>query len=89
MQQSRKQLPLGHRHMNMNFIFRPLLYKGRINSRDELGKTFIVRLVMRHECKDGYTGSSSGRIMRLVPVFMLETRNQTSYKIFAQVHPDE
>ena len=29
------------------------------------------------------TGSSSGRIMRLVPV--LETHNQTNYKMFAQV----
>ena len=44
---------------------------------------------MRHEYKDGYTGSSSGRIMSLVPVFMLETLNQTSYKMFAQVRPDE
>ena len=28
-------------------------------------------------------GSSSGRIMRLVPVFILETHNQTNYKVFA------
>ena len=29
--------------------------------------------------------SSSERIMRLVPVLILETRNQTNYKEFAQV----
>ena len=29
--------------------------------------------------------SSSERIMRLVPVLILETRNQTNYKVFAQV----
>ena len=33
-------------------------------------------------------GSSSGRIMRLAPVFILETYNQTNYKTFAQVRPD-
>ena len=33
-------------------------------------------------------GSLSGRIMRLVPVFILETQNQTNYKMFAQVRPD-
>ena len=33
-------------------------------------------------------GSLSGRIMRLVPVFILETQNQTNYKMFAQVGPD-
>ena len=30
--------------------------------------------------------SSSERIMRLVPVLILETRNQTNYKVFAQVN---
>ena len=33
-------------------------------------------------------GSSSGRIKRLAPVFILETNNQTNYKMFAQVRPD-
>ena len=33
-------------------------------------------------------GSPSGRIMPLVPVFKLETHNQTNYKILAQVRPD-
>ena len=33
-------------------------------------------------------GSLSGRIMRLAPVFILETQNQTNYKMFAQVLPD-
>ena len=32
-------------------------------------------------------GSSSRRIMRFVPVFILETHNQTKYKMFAQVRP--
>ena len=50
---------------------------------DELGQTFVVRLVM---CLDELSfeirlerltmkGSSSGRIMRLVPVFIPETHN--------------
>ena len=34
------------------------------------------------------TGSSSGRIMHLVPVFILETHNQTNYKMFPRVRPD-
>ena len=29
-------------------------------------------------------GSSSGRIIRLVPVFILETHNQTNYKCLAK-----
>ena len=33
-------------------------------------------------------GSSSGRILRLVPFLILETHNQTNYKKFAQVRPD-
>ena len=33
-------------------------------------------------------GSSSGRIMRLAPVLILETHNQTNYKMFGQVGPD-
>jgi len=32
-------------------------------------------------------GSLSGHIMRLVPVFILETHNQTNNKMFAQVRP--
>ena len=32
-------------------------------------------------------GSLFGRIKRLVPVFTLETHNQTNYKVFAQVRP--
>ena len=34
-------------------------------------------------------GSSSGRIMRLVPVFILEMHNQMNYRMFAQVRPDK
>ena len=33
-------------------------------------------------------GSSSGCIMRLVPVFILETHNQTNYKMFVQVRQE-
>ena len=33
-------------------------------------------------------GSSTGRIMRLVPVFILETHNPDELQIFAQVRPD-
>ena len=33
-------------------------------------------------------GSSSRRVMRLVPVFIPEIHNQTNYEIFAQVRPD-
>ena len=32
--------------------------------------------------------NSSIRIMCLVPVFILETHNQTNYKMFGQVRPD-
>ena len=67
---------------------------GRIIRLDELGQTFVIRLVTRLKYKDGHKthyasgrtflgslewrttkGSSSGRIMRLVPVFILETHN--------------
>ena len=48
---------------------------------DEL--SFVIRLVVPTT-----KGNLSGRIMRLVSVFILETRNQTNYKIFAQVRPD-
>ena len=53
----------------------------RITRLDEL--SFEIRLERRTT-----KGSSSGRIMRLVPVFILETHNQTNYKMFAQVRPD-
>ena len=33
-------------------------------------------------------GSSSGRIIRPVHVFILETHNQVNYKMFGQVGPD-
>ena len=33
-------------------------------------------------------GNSSGRMMRLVPVFILETYDQTTYKTFAQVRQE-
>ena len=45
----------------------------RIVRLDEL--SFEIR-VERHTTK----GSPSGRIMRLMPVFILETHNQTNYK---------
>ena len=45
--------------------------------------SFLIRLERRTT-----KGSSSGRILRLVPVFILETHNQTNYKMFAQVRPD-
>ena len=48
---------------------------------DEL--PFVVR-GSRRITKD----SSSRRIMRLVPVFILGTHNQTNYKMFAQFRTD-
>ena len=78
-----------------------------------LGKHFVVRLVMRLKYKDWhktqYTSrrtafrsaffktyfkgnwvrlSSSRRIMRLVPFFILETHNKTKLQMFAQIRPD-
>ena len=53
----------------------------RIVRLDEL--SFEIRLERRTT-----KGSSSGRVMRLVPVFIPETHNQTNYKMFAQVRPD-
>ena len=53
----------------------------RIMRLDKL--SFEIRLERRT-----MKGTSSGRIMRLVPVFILETHNQTNYKMFAQVRPD-
>ena len=55
---------------------------SRIMRLDEL--SFETRLERRTT-----KGSSSGlRIMRLVPVLILETHNQTNYKTFAEVRPD-
>ena len=53
----------------------------RIVCLDEL--SFEIRLERRTT-----KGSSSGSIMRLVPVFILERHNQTNYKMFAQVRPE-
>ena len=47
--------------------------------------SFEIRLERRTSTTKG---SSSGGKMRLVPVFILETHNQTNYKMFAQVRPD-
>ena len=52
----------------------------RIMRLDE--SSFEIRLERRTT-----KGSSSGRVMRLMPVFILETHNQTNYKMFAQVRP--
>ena len=43
-------------------------------------ETFVVRRDERRATK----GSSPGRIMRHMPVFIPETYNQTNYKMFAQ-----
>ena len=82
---------------------------GRIIRLDELGQTFVIRLVIRLCVKTGTTriirpdklssvvrlerrtteDSSSGRIMSLVPVFTLETNNQTNNEClpkFVQTH---
>ena len=53
----------------------------RIVRLDEL--SFEIR-VERHTTK----GSPSGRIMRLVPVFILETHNPDELQMFAQVRLD-
>ena len=77
---------------------------------DELGQTFVIRLVIRVSsvktgtrriiCPDELSSfarlrrrttedSLSGRIMRLVPVFTLETNNQTNNEClpkFVQTH---
>ena len=54
---------------------------GSIMRRDEL--SFVIRLERRT-----MNGSSSGRIVRLMPVFIIETHNQTNFKMFAGVRPD-
>ena len=48
---------------------------------DEL--SFVKRLERRTT-----KGSSSGRIVRLVPVLILETLNKTNYKMFAHARLD-
>ena len=45
--------------------------------------SFVIRLERRTT-----NSSSSGRIMRLTPVFILQTHNQTNFKMFAEVCPD-
>ena len=45
--------------------------------------SFVIRLELRTK-----KGSSSGRIARLVPVFILETYNPDELQMFAQVRPD-
>ena len=59
---------------------------GHLKTRYASGRTFdsFEISLERRSSK----GNSSGRIMRLVHVFILETHNQTNYKIFAQVRPD-
>ena len=61
-----------------------LKYKERHKTHYASGRTFLRNTSERRSTK----GSSSGRIMRLVPVFILETHNQTNYKMFAGVRPD-
>ena len=57
--------------------FGRLYTRGRIIRLDEL--SLVVRLELRSS-KD----SSSRRIMRLVPVVILETHNQTNYKCWPE-----
>ena len=45
--------------------------------------SFVIRLE-----RPTKKGSSSGRIARLVPVFILETYNPDELQMFAQVRPD-
>ena len=45
--------------------------------------SFEIRLERRST-----KGSSHGHIMRLAPVLILDTQNQTNYKMFAEVCPD-
>ena len=100
MQQNRKQLSLGHRpyeyefHLKAVFILRTHYPSGRTWANIYCSSGDASRVQRRVQdalfvWTNYLSGSSSGRIMSLVPVFMLETRNQTSYKIFAQVRSDE
>ena len=69
------------KHLVVRMVLR-LKYKDGYKTHYASGR-IIIRLERRTT-----KGSSSGRIMRLVPVFILETHNQTNYKMFAQVRPD-
>ena len=66
-----------------------LKYKEGYKTHHASGRTqsnsasFAIRLEKRTT-----KGSSSGRILCLVPVFVLEMHNQANYKMFAQVRPD-
>ena len=53
----------------------------RVTCLDEL--LFETRLERRIS-----KSSSSRRVTRLLPVFILETDNRTNYKIFAEARPD-
>ena len=52
-----------------------LLFEYSRNLSNFLNRFCEIRLEQRTT-----KGNSSGRIMRLVPVFILETHNQTNYK---------
>ena len=69
------------KHLVVRMVLR-LKYKDGHKTHYASGR-IIVRLERRTS-----KGSSSERIMRLVPVFILETHHQTNYKMFAQVRPD-
>ena len=71
--------------MGKHFVVRLVMRrkdKDRYKTHYASGRT-IIRLERRTA-----KGSSFGRIMRLVPVFILDTHNQTKYKMFVQVCPD-
>ena len=69
------------KHLVVRMVLR-LKYKDGHKTHYASGR-IIIRLERRTS-----KGSSSERIMRLVPVFILETHHQTNYKMFAQVRPD-
>ena len=73
-------------NLNKYFVVRLVMrlkYKDGRKTHYRLRLPFVVRR-SRRITKD----SSSRRIMHLVPVFILETHNQTNSKIFTQVRPD-
>ena len=59
-------------------------YASQCKYKDGYKTPFEIRLLNDALRK---VRSSSGSIMRLMPVFILETHNQTNYKMFAQVLP--
>ena len=67
---------LGKHLMFVWFCVSSIKMGIRIMRLDEL--SFEIRLERRTT-----KGSSFGRIMRLVPIFILETHNQTNFKVFA------